>query len=187
MVDNIIQKRRSVYPVQYTGEAINDETIWAVLADANSAPSHRNTEPWRFKVYSGQAKEGLSEALTKAYKAHIPIEEQKEIKIKKIGGKTSKSSHILVVSRKLFDPAINPDWEEIASIACAVQNIYLSCTIRGLGCYWSTPKYLVGQKNILGLPDDEYCLGLVYIGVPDAEKTRTVIKQPIEDKVMWYS
>ena len=188
MVDiNIIQNRRSIYPAQFTGEAINDDIIWNVLNDANNAPSHKNSEPWRFNVYTGDAKMSLCKKLELAYQENTPKEEQKTLKLKKIGSKTEASSHILVVSQKLFAPAINPKWEEIASIGCAVENIYLSCTLRGLGCYWSTPAYIVAKENILGLPDDERCLGLVYIGVPDPIKRNTVIKKSINDKVRWYS
>lgn len=186
MVDiNIIQNRRSIYPAQFTGETISNETIWAILADANNAPSHKNSEPWRFKVYTGDAKTHLSAELERAYQENIPQEKQKVLKLKKISSKTKASSHILLVSRKVFSPAINPEWEEIASIGCAVENIYLSCTMRGLGCYWSTPGYIVKKKNILGLTDDEVCLGLVYIGVPKPEKTITAVKQDIKDKVIW--
>ena len=186
MVDiNIIQKRRSIYPVQFTGETINNDVIWFILNDANNAPSHKNSEPWRFKVYSGDAKISLRKKLELAYQENTPKEKQKTLKLKKISLKTEASSHILVVSQKLFSPPKNPEWEEIASIGCAVQNIYLSCTLRGLGCYWSTPGYIVAKENILNLPDDERCLGLVYIGVPDPQKSRTVKKKSIEDKVHW--
>ena len=186
MERNIILERRSVYPVQFTGEIIHDDIIWEILNDANNAPSHRNTEPWRFQVYTGNALSRLKDQLINAYKDHVPEADQKLIKIKKIEQKTEVSSHVIVISRKLFDPPVNPEWEEIASIGCSVENIYLSCTSRRLGCYWSTPGYLVGKKTILDLPEDEDCLGLVYIGVPDPEKTRQVIKKPLENKVVWH-
>jgi nitroreductase len=183
----MIQKRRSVYPSQFTEEKINDDIIWEILNDANNAPSHKNSEPWRFRVYAGKSKEVLQKQLENAYQKYVPEESQKAIKLKKIGSKIQASSHIIVVSRKVFSPPINPDWEEIASIGCAIENIYLSCTMRGLGCYWSTPGYVVDKENILDLPSDEVCLGLVYIGVPDQGKSKTVVKQSIEEKVIWYS
>ena len=33
-----------------------------------------------------------------------------------------------------------PEWEEIAAVSMAVQNMYLTCTANNIGCYWSSPK-----------------------------------------------
>ena len=50
-----IQNRRSIFPKQMSGEQVPQEVIDKMLELANWAPTHRHTEPWRFKVYSGDA------------------------------------------------------------------------------------------------------------------------------------
>ena len=41
-----------------------------------------------------------------------------------------------------------PEWEELASVACAVQNMWLSATSYGIGAYWSSPKvYSIQPTN----------------------------------------
>lgn len=184
--ENIFESRRSIFPVQYTGEKVSDTIIWDILKDANCAPSHRNSEPWRFQVYTDKAKTALAPSLELLYDKHTPIEQQKAIKRNKISKKLQLSSHIIVISMKVFDPPINPEWEEVASIGCAIQNIYLSCTSKKLGCYWSSPSYLVAKESALGLPSDEVCLGLVYIGIPKSDLVLEKAKGPIEEKVTWY-
>ena len=52
-----IKKRRSVYPHQFSEEKIDDEAIQKLLETANWAPTHRKTEPWRFKILTGESKQ----------------------------------------------------------------------------------------------------------------------------------
>ena len=53
MISEIIKSRRSVFPAQYNNEPIDREEIMKILEAANWAPTHRRTEPWRFKVIQG--------------------------------------------------------------------------------------------------------------------------------------
>ncbi|HLY71921.1 MAG TPA: nitroreductase family protein, partial [Puia sp.] len=51
----LFQKRRSVFPEQYVaGKKIPDEIVMQLLENANWAPTHKLTEPWRFVVFSGE-------------------------------------------------------------------------------------------------------------------------------------
>ena len=51
-----IKKRRSILPNQFNGQPINRETIVELLNNANTAPTHKLTQPWIFKVFSGKSK-----------------------------------------------------------------------------------------------------------------------------------
>ena len=54
-INDVIKYRRSIYPKEYQqGKTIPDEIIWQILENANHAPNHKQTEPWRFKVFSGE-------------------------------------------------------------------------------------------------------------------------------------
>ncbi len=37
-----------------SGKPIPDDIIWQLLENANWAPTHKFTEPWRFTVFSGE-------------------------------------------------------------------------------------------------------------------------------------
>ena len=67
MVFELIKKRRSVFPAQYTNQAINKSEIEKILESANWAPTHKKTEPWRFKVFLEKSKEELGKFLAKKY------------------------------------------------------------------------------------------------------------------------
>jgi len=54
--NSIVQNRRSIYPYQFIkGKAIPDPVIRQILENANRAPTHKLTQPWRFTVFSGKA------------------------------------------------------------------------------------------------------------------------------------
>ena len=55
-INDIIQKRRAVYPNQYENAEIEDSFIRLLRKNANTAPTHKLTQPWFFKVYKGKSK-----------------------------------------------------------------------------------------------------------------------------------
>jgi len=82
MILDIIKNRRSVFPVQYNGKSIPKEAIETVLEAANWAPTHKKTEPWRFKVVRGEALTRLGNFMAEVYEENE--ERPKRMKIKKL-------------------------------------------------------------------------------------------------------
>src|SRR5688572_6337744 len=55
LINRLISTRRSIFPKQFeAGKVIPDNIIWQALENANWAPSHKLTEPWRFTVFAGE-------------------------------------------------------------------------------------------------------------------------------------
>ena len=79
-----------------------------------------------------------------------------------------------------------PEWEEIASTAMAVQNMWLTCVCYKIGCYWSTPKYANELSNFLNLDKNERCLGLFYMGKFDHKNQKPTRRYNINSKVQWF-
>lgn len=161
----MIAARRAIYPKQMSGEKVPQKILEKALELANWAPTHRNTEPWRFKVYNGESMNSLLDLCKDCYVKTTPVEKFKSIKLDKIEERKSKVSHIVAICMKRNE--IIPEWEEIAATAMAVQNMWLSLSESGkYGGYWSSPAYAMGEdfRNFLKLKDNERCLGLFYIG-----------------------
>jgi Nitroreductase len=53
-INHLIRNRRSVFPKQFiAGKKIPDNIIEQILINATYAPTHKQTEPWFFKVFTG--------------------------------------------------------------------------------------------------------------------------------------
>ena len=164
-LEELITGRRAVYPKQMNGEIVPAEVVEKMLEMANWAPTHRHTEPWRFKVYEGTGRDKLLDLCKDCYVRETEAEKFNAQKINKMDERKEQVSHIVAVCMKRNE--ILPEWEEIASTAMAVQNmwLYLASTEK-YGGYWSSPAYAMGDefRKFLKLEDDERCLGLFYVG-----------------------
>jgi nitroreductase len=183
----LIKNRRSIFPKTYiVGKEIPQDIIEQVLENANYAPTHRLTEPWRFRVLRGPALQNLSDYLVADYKELTPLAEQTDMKIKKMSENPLRSGCVIVIIMKRYADML-PEWEEIAAVSMAVQNMWLTCTAYDIGSYWSSPSAVTERgRSFLQLADDERCLGLFYMGyhnMPDLPPQR----QPIAEKVKWIN
>jgi len=79
-----------------------------------------------------------------------------------------------------------PEIEEVEAVACAVQNMYLTCVAYGLGSFWSSPKFIYSSEmnEFLGLGEKDKCLGIFYIGYPNQESPKSH-RKPLEYVTEW--
>lgn len=182
MILDLIKKRRSVFPVQYNTEPIGQSDIKKVLEAANWAPTHKKTEPWRFKVLQGDAKAKLGLFLSEKYAKHDS--NPKDFKIKKLKENPKRAGAIIAICMQRDPGESLPEWEEIAATAMAVQNMWLCCTEMGIGAYWSSPGLIKFMDEFFELNEGEKCLGFFYMGYSDEEIPEQT-RSPIEDKVLW--
>ena len=180
----LIRCRRAIFPNTYTGRHIPNEVIKDILENANWAPTHRLTEPWRFRVFRGDARRRLGEYLSQWYKDNTAAGEFSEKKFDKTLHNPQLSSCVIAICMQRDKQERVPEWEELAAVACAVQNMWLSCTACNIGCYWSTPQSILEADEFLGLKEGERCLGLFYMGYHDMPSLPGK-RSPVEDKVEW--
>ncbi|MBT8185474.1 MAG: nitroreductase [Eudoraea sp.] len=182
MIFDLIKKRRSVFPAQYNDTPIPRSAIEKVLEAANWAPTHKRTEPWRFKVLLGESKEKLGLFLSYKY---LDVEERpKQMKAKKLIENPKRAGAVIAICMQRDPKNSLPEWEEIAATAMAVQNMWLCCTELGIGCYWSSPGLIKYMGEFFEMKGGERCLGFFYMGNYDEELPEG-IRSPIEDKVEW--
>ncbi len=184
LLSKIIHQRRSVFPEMYTDKEITNDTIQAILENANWAPTHKKTEPWRFKIMKGGALIRLSDFQASFYATHTPKDQFSEMKLKKTKLKPLKSACVIAICMQRDTNESIPEWEEIAAVACAVQNIWLSCSSLGIGSYWSTPDSIQHMDELLQLEKGERCIGLFYMGYMKAAEYKSE-RGNINDKIVW--
>lgn len=182
-INEAIRTRRSVYPAQYIDKPIPKEIIQALLVNANHAPTHKLTEPWRFKIFLGDAKNNLGSFLAQKFKENIDA--SNEAKIKKIRKNCESAGVVLAIILHRDEKERVPEWEELASVSIAVQNIWLGLDQYELGGYWSSPPLRNYLNEHVSMNENETCLGFFYIGYCEP-LDRIIKKGPIEKKVEWF-
>ncbi len=183
-VNQLLRKRRAIFPKSYINKAISKEIIQEVLENANWAPTHRLTQPWRFKVFTGAGVEKLAQYMGAFFKDNTPTEQMTQEKYEKSMENPRRSACVIAICMQTDPENRVPEWEEIAATAMAVQNMWLTCAAYDIGCYWSSPRAALEANEFLGLKEGERCLGLFYMGyheMPEIPRKRT----PIEEKVAW--
>lgn len=180
---SVIETRRAVYPAQYNSEEITKEEIETILAAANWAPTHRRTEPWRFKIFYGASLEPLGHFLAAKYKEHAP--KFVEFKHNKIVTKIEQAACVFAICMQRDPLASVPEWEEIAATAMAVQNMWLQAHSMKIGAYWSSPFYKDHLGEHIPLSEGESCLGFFYLGKYDEPLPEGERKTHIGEKTIW--
>ena len=187
-ITGLIQSRRTVTPEHYTTRKVHKEQIEKMLQNAVWAPNHKLTQPWRFHVFTDGGLQKLSTFLGETYLKLTPKEQQNDAKLAKMLRRPMISSVVIAVSMKRQEEEKIPEIEEVEAVACAIQNLHLSCTAYGLGGFWATPKVIYSEEmtSFLGLSSRDKCLGIFYLGYPDIEWPQAH-RRPIEYNTTWIS
>ena len=189
MIDKVIEVRRSVYQQQYTGERVDDAIVKKILSNANWAPTHKLTEPWRFVVFTGDGLKKLASYQAELYKKVTSANATfKEDRYQNLLTKPMLSSHIIAVGMKRDEKKSVPEIEEVGAVFCAIENMYLTATAYGVGCYLSTGgiTYFEEAKEFFGLGPEDKLIGFFNLGMSRIELPAGK-RKPIEDKVVWVN
>lgn len=185
-IHKIIHERKSIYPYQYeAGAEIDDAIVWQILENANRAPTHKRTEPWRFTVFTGEGRKKFAELQVGLVKKYKP--ETGDIKLKKLAEYPLMASHIIAIGMKRNSKV--PEIEEILAVGCAIENMFLTTTAYGLGSYLSTGgiTYIEEAKEHFNLLPEDKLIGFLYIGkkgkLPEVSNNRGEIRE----KVAWIN
>jgi nitroreductase len=186
-IGEIIKARRTIKPDKMNGKLIADETILELLADANWAPTHARTEPWRFIVFSNNKTKEFALRHANLYKEvedPSKFTQQKYDNLVKLGQNVS---HIIIVWMKRIENHKIPVIEEVCATAAATENLLLSATAKRIATFWSTSgmTHHPVLHSEFNLGEEDKILGILYLGYTDEpfrEGTRMI---PLSDKIEW--
>lgn len=176
----VIHYRRSVFPKDYINKPVEKEALETILECANQAPNHKMTQPWRYKVFTGAGLELLADEMVRQYKEVTPEKSFLKKKSHSIHEKVMQSGAVIAICMKVSGKV--PEWEELAAVACSVQNMWLASSAMGIGAYWSSPALIEKMNVFLKLKSNQKCLGFFYMGYHQ-EKTKKGKRKAI--KVDW--
>jgi len=173
VVMDVIRGRRSIGKMRQ--ELPPRDAIETILEAGTWAPCHHVTEPWRFNVIAGDAREALGDVMAKAKVDRMTRQgKPTEGEFERAKAKALRAPVIIAVS---VVPDAGPkvvEIEEVEAGAAAVQNMLLAAHSLGLATMWRTgdPAYHPVVKAFLGLTPEAHIIGFVYLGYPETTPAR---------------
>jgi nitroreductase len=181
--------RRTIKPnLMDSTRAVDRGLLLEILEDANWAPTHGITQPWRFHVFAGEARLALADALISIYDAITPSEEFRPEKRAKLRVNCEQAPVVIAVAARVEPNGRISTLDELCATACAVENLLLSSHQRGLGSFWSTAAAGCSGELLvwLGLDSTHHAMGLVYLGYPKDEPIPDSTRIPLSDRVTFH-
>lgn len=186
IVTAVIRERRSIYADAYDKKEISPEQLEEILINATWAPTHKMTEPWRFVILSAEQQSDYGRYMAEYYRDYYPnlSPQERQLKLDYLRNYPLQAAAVIAI---IFQPSTRislPEWEEIAAISSAVQNMALTCTAMGLGSYWASGGSAINYVRRFLDMEQEQSLGLFFIGHPasgkaSAKKRRTSINEKV--------
>ena len=142
---------------------VTEELLDRLIAVAATAPNHKRTFPWRFRVITGEGRVQLGEAL-----AQDLIEaDQAEAKIEKARAKYLRAPAILAIA-SIRGENDTMTAENRDAVSAAIQTLLLGATAAGLASYWSTGAAMTSTRlrEFCGFDHSDTVVGVIYLGWP---------------------
>jgi nitroreductase len=175
-----IETRRSIGAVSQ--ELPPREVIEQILEAATWAPNHRLTEPWRFFVLAGSAREAFGEVMARSKVAQlIETGQPWEVEFERAKAKALRAPVIIVLA---VEPQLGPkviEMEEISAGAAAMQNMLLAAHALDLGAIWRSGHICFDPqvKAHFGLDESAHLLGFVYSAIPPRRRSVPSVRPPV--------
>jgi len=184
-INELIQSRKAIYPHDFIDKEIPRDIIEQLLRNADRAPTHKLTQPWRFRVLGKNKRAELGSFLASKYKSLFEgTEKYKQKKYESFLQKTGNSACIISIHLQRDPKESLPEWEEVAALSMAVQNMWLSCTAYGIGAYWSSPGLIEYMNEFFEMSSGERCLGFFFMGYYERNPPLTK-RTDLSSKVTW--
>ncbi|MFT9847196.1 nitroreductase family protein [Aneurinibacillus sp. REN35] len=187
LVDTILTRRT----IGRVGEEpVAQEHIKQILEAGNWAPSHYNTQPWKYFVMTGNGRNKLGEAYATIALLEkgegLSAEEKKELHEKSVK-KALRAPLVIAVACLPHTEAYVIEAEEYTAVAASIQNMLLAAHALGYGAIWRTGGacYHPVMKQTFKLGEKDGMVGFIYIG--KADMIRESRRVPVEQKTEWWS
>ena len=177
-----IQQRRSRFPADYTQGEIHADHLNQILEAARWAPTHKKTQPWKYKVVRGAGLEKLGDFMKDQF---VKNTGKSGIKARKMTDKMQQSSAVVLIFLNRDPKEKLPEWEEVAAVSMSVQNMWLMAHELGYGAYWSSPKSFahMAEFQTIETSENDKFLGFFYMGTVESQTTDLPKRKSIEEFV----
>ena len=162
----LLKTRRSVKPMELLGPAPSAQDIETMLTIASRVPDHGKLAPWRFIVFTGEARVAAGEAIAATFRAGRPDATPDQIEFER--QRLARAPLVIAVISRAGQHVKIPQWEQELSAGAATMNLVHAAHALGYAASWITEWYAYDRRvlDALGLAADERVAGFVHIGRP---------------------
>lgn len=149
----------------FTGKGPSADELTRILTIAARVPDHKKLNPWRFIVFSGDARGLAGELFARACAAEDK-QEPSEKRLQTERERFQRAPLVVAVVSSIVDKPGAPEWEQVLSSGAAAFNLCLAANAMGYGTCWITEwiAYSPIVMEGLGIGENERITGFVYIG-----------------------
>ena len=193
-----LHRRRDVRG-QFTGEAVDEDTLWRVLEAAHAAPSVGLSQPWDFVLVDDAGVKQRFwdhvQAERARFAASLDGERARVFAGIKIDGVLESSLSIVVTyDPERGRPAVlgrhSIDDAGLYSVCLAIQNLWLAATAEGWGVGWVSFYDEAVLAGLVGLPERVRPVAWLCVGpvshlepTPDLERHGWRRRRPLDEAV----
>lgn len=165
----VIKERRDMR--HFSPEPLEEGLLLRLLTVANQAPSVGLMQPWRFiRVTNAALKTDIQQlvAAERTATADLLDDRKSEFLKLKVEG-IAECAELIVVAlpdgreKHVFGRRTMPDMD-LASVSCAIQNMWLAARAEGIGLGWVSLFEPVQLANLLEMPADSRPIAILCIG-----------------------
>jgi len=168
-VYRVIKERRDMR--HFNNQPLEDGLLLRLLTVANQAPSVGLMQPWRFIRITDDELKGQIKTLVETERsitAAVLNERKNDFLKLKVEG-ISECAELIVVAlpegreKHVFGRRTMPDMD-LASVSCAIQNMWLAARAEGIGLGWVSLFDPIGLADLLKMPSDSRPIAILCIG-----------------------
>jgi nitroreductase len=180
-----IMKRTSVR--HFRSDPVSRELIERVLECAVRAPNHKLTEPWRFVVLTGRARDRFAQirARHRLKRFADPESEEARAAADKVKREGMETPVYLIVMVAVNEDEITRE-EDYAAAMMATANIVTAAQSLGLGTYLRTGGVMRDPRllELAAVPESFRVVGILSLGYP-AEEESPRRRKPATEVTRW--
>jgi nitroreductase len=159
---------------RFRPDLVNRSLIEELLECAVRAPNHKLTQPWRFAVLTGPAKNRYAEirAAHRLKRFSDPASAEARAAAEKQRLET-RDTPVFIVAMAATHPDELTREEDYAATMMALANLMIAAQARGLGTYLKTGGVMKDPDliQLAGVPEQFRIVGVVSLGYPAEEET----------------
>jgi len=147
--------------------APNGEALENILNAGLRAPDHANLSPYQFIVCRGVGLQKLADIYTQAAKSN----KMEQSVIDKSQKMPFRAPMVIVAICRYKEHEKVPRVEQIATTACAVQNMQMAAQAQGFNGMWRTGAFATNLdvREAFKLNELDEIVGFLYLGTPSVE------------------